>query len=107
MTSDEGLRLAQSRSQARFLWFDEQHVPGTGFGTPSLEIELSVLAAGGSTIFHERTGEIPPVHPDHRHHQPIRARRIPICRRTVTLDRPPLRPHARSDRVRGEGATVP
>ncbi len=33
MTSDESLRLAQRRSQARFLWFDEQPVPGTGFRT--------------------------------------------------------------------------
>ena len=33
MTSDERLRLAQSRGQARFRWFDEQPVPGTGFGT--------------------------------------------------------------------------
>ena len=33
MSSDERLRLAQSRSQARFLWFDKQPVPGTGFAT--------------------------------------------------------------------------
>lgn len=33
MTSDERLRLAQSRGQSRFLWFDEQTVPETGFET--------------------------------------------------------------------------
>ena len=33
MTSDERLRLAQQRGQARFLWFDKQPVEGTGFGS--------------------------------------------------------------------------
>ena len=33
MTSDERLRLAQQRGQSRFLWFDKQPVPGTGFGS--------------------------------------------------------------------------
>ena len=33
MTSEERLRLAQRRGQARFLWFDKQPVDGTGFGT--------------------------------------------------------------------------
>ncbi len=33
MTSEERLRLAQRRGQARFLWFDKQPVEGTGFGT--------------------------------------------------------------------------
>jgi len=33
MGSDERLRLAQRRSQARFLWFDKQPVPDTGFKT--------------------------------------------------------------------------
>ena len=33
MTGDERLRLAQRRGQARFLWFDQQPVPETGFGT--------------------------------------------------------------------------
>ncbi len=33
MTSDERLRLAQRRGQSRFLWFDEQTVPETGFET--------------------------------------------------------------------------
>ena len=33
MNSDEQLRLAQNRGQARFRWFDKQPVPGTGFAT--------------------------------------------------------------------------
>ena len=33
MNSDEALRLAQQRGQARFQWFDKQPVPNTGFGT--------------------------------------------------------------------------
>ena len=33
MTSDERLRLAQRRGQARFPSYDEQTVPGTGFET--------------------------------------------------------------------------
>ena len=33
MTSEERLRLSQDRSQARYRWFDEQTVPGTGFET--------------------------------------------------------------------------
>lgn len=31
LTSDERLRLAQQRGQVRFLWFDKQPVPETGF----------------------------------------------------------------------------
>ena len=38
MTSDEHLRLAQRRGQARFRWFDEQPVPGTGFRTLDEEL---------------------------------------------------------------------
>ena len=33
MTGDEVLNLTQKRGQARFRWFDEQPVPGTGFQT--------------------------------------------------------------------------
>ena len=38
MSGDERLRLAQRRAQARYLWFDEQPLPETGFNTldPSL-----------------------------------------------------------------------
>ncbi len=48
MTSDEGLRLAQRRSQARFLWFDEQPVPGTGVGTLDEELWGPLLSAEGA-----------------------------------------------------------
>ena len=33
MTSDERMRLAQRRGQARFRWYDEQPVSGTGLRT--------------------------------------------------------------------------
>ena len=45
---DEGLRLAQNRAQNRYLWFDKQIVPGTGFetlGERLWEPLLSVAAA--------------------------------------------------------------
>lgn len=45
---DEGLRLAQNRTQNRYLWFDKQIVPDTGFETLSerlWEPLLSVAAA--------------------------------------------------------------
>ena len=45
---DERLRLAQRRAQSRYLWFDKQGVPQTGFGTLSeclWEPLLSVSAA--------------------------------------------------------------
>ena len=48
LTSDERLRLAQRRTQARYLWFDRQAVPDTGFETLSerlWEPMLSVTAA--------------------------------------------------------------
>ena len=47
MTSDERLRLAQRRSQARYLWFDEQPVPGTGFGTLDKALWKPLLSAEG------------------------------------------------------------
>ena len=45
---DEGLRLAQNRAQSRYLWFDKQIVPETGFETLSerlWEPLLTVAAA--------------------------------------------------------------
>ena len=47
MTSDERLRLAQRRSQARYLWFDEQPLPGTGFGTLEESLWKPLLSAEG------------------------------------------------------------
>ena len=48
MTSDERLRLAQRRGQARFLWFDKQTVPGTGFGTLDEGLWKLLLSAEGA-----------------------------------------------------------
>ena len=48
MTSDERLRLAQRRGQARFLWFDKQTVPGTGFGTLDESLWKLLLSAEGA-----------------------------------------------------------
>ncbi len=48
LLGDEGLRLAQNRAQNRYLWFDKQIVPETGFETLSerlWEPLLSVAAA--------------------------------------------------------------
>ena len=47
MTGDERLRLAQRRGQARFLWFDQQPVPDTGFGTLEQSLWQPLLSAGG------------------------------------------------------------
>ena len=48
MKSEEALRLAQRRSQARFLWFDEQPVPNTGFGTLDEALWQPLLSAEGA-----------------------------------------------------------
>ena len=48
MTSDERLRLAQRRGQARFRWFDEQPVPGTGLRTLEEELWKPLLSAEGA-----------------------------------------------------------
>ena len=47
MTSDEEMRLAQRRGQARFLWFDKQPVPQTGFGTLEESLWKPMLSAEG------------------------------------------------------------
>ncbi|MYA68891.1 hypothetical protein F4009_15135 [Candidatus Poribacteria bacterium] len=49
MTSDERLRLAQKRGQTRFLWFDKQPVPGTGFGSLDESLWKPLLSAEGAT----------------------------------------------------------
>ena len=49
MGSDEQLRLAQRRSQARFLWFDKQPVPETGFKTLAEALWKPLLSAEGAT----------------------------------------------------------
>lgn len=48
MTSDERLRLAQHRAQSRFLWFDKQPVPETGFGSLDESLWKPLLSAEGA-----------------------------------------------------------
>ncbi|MDE0398638.1 MAG: putative DNA binding domain-containing protein [Candidatus Poribacteria bacterium] len=48
MTTDEQLRLAQKRAQSRFLWFDKQPVPGTGFGSLDESLWKPLLSAEGA-----------------------------------------------------------
>ncbi len=48
MGSDERLRLAQRRSQARFLWFDQEPVPKTGFKTLAEVLWKPLLSAEGA-----------------------------------------------------------
>ncbi len=48
MTSDERLRLAQRRAQARFLWFDRQPVPGTGLGALDESVWKPMLSLEGA-----------------------------------------------------------
>jgi len=48
MGGDERLRLTQRRSQARFLWFDKQPTPETGFRTLSEALWKPLLSAEGA-----------------------------------------------------------
>ena len=48
MTTDEQLRLAQQHAQSRFLWFDKQSVPGTGFGSLDESLWKPLLSAEGA-----------------------------------------------------------
>ena len=48
MTSDERLRLAQRRGQARFHSYDEQTVPDTGFETLDESLWRPLLSAEGA-----------------------------------------------------------
>ncbi|MCY4164604.1 MAG: putative DNA binding domain-containing protein [Gammaproteobacteria bacterium] len=48
MTKDESLRLAQNRAQSRYLWFDKQIVPETGFETLSERLWEPLLSAAGA-----------------------------------------------------------
>ena len=45
MTSDERLRLAQQRGQARFVWFDRQPVAGTGIATLNERLWKPLISA--------------------------------------------------------------
>jgi len=46
---DEILRLEQYRAQNRYLWFDKQPVPGTGFETLSERLWEPLLSVAGAT----------------------------------------------------------
>ncbi len=46
---DERLRLAQRRAQSRYLWFDRQVVPHTGFHTLNERLWEPLLSATGAT----------------------------------------------------------
>ena len=48
MNSDERLRLAQRRGQSRFLWFDKQTVPETGFRSLDEALWKPLLSAEGA-----------------------------------------------------------
>ena len=48
MTPDQRLRLAQQRGQSRFLWFDRQPVPETGFETLSERLWKPLVSVAGS-----------------------------------------------------------
>ena len=49
LDSDERLRLAQNRAQSRYLWFDKQVVPQTGFETLSERLWEPLLSVAGAT----------------------------------------------------------
>ena len=49
LTGDERMRLAQRRAQARYLWFDRQAVPDTGFETLSERLWGQLLSVAGAT----------------------------------------------------------
>ena len=49
LNSDERLRLAQRRGQARFVWYDEQPVPDTGFASLDEELWRPLLSATGAS----------------------------------------------------------
>ncbi len=48
LNSDEHLRLAQRRGQARFVWYDEHPVPGTGFGSLDETLWRPLLSPTGA-----------------------------------------------------------
>jgi len=48
MSGDERMRLAQSRTQSRYLWFDEQTVVNTGFETLNERLWESLLNVSGA-----------------------------------------------------------
>ena len=64
MTSDERLRLAQRRGQARFVSFDEQTVPQTGFNTLDESLWKPLLSAEGAAEPESALGKLALLLPD-------------------------------------------
>ena len=64
MTSDERLRLAQRRGQARFASFDEQTVPQTGFNTLDETLWKPLLSAEGAAEPESALGKLALLLPD-------------------------------------------
>ena len=64
MTSDERLRLAQRRGQARFASFDEQTVPQTGFSTLDEALWKPLLSAEGAAEPESALGKLALLLPD-------------------------------------------
>ncbi len=48
LLKDESVRLAQSHARTRYLWFDEQIVPGTGFETLDERLWEPLLSVAGA-----------------------------------------------------------
>ncbi|MCY3818880.1 MAG: putative DNA binding domain-containing protein [Gammaproteobacteria bacterium] len=65
MTSDERLRLAQHRGQARFRSFDEQTLSDTGFRTLDESLWKPLLSAEGASNPEEGLTRLALVAPDH------------------------------------------
>ena len=64
ITSDERLRLAQRRGQARFRSFDEQTLPDTGFGTLDESLWKPLLTAEGAANPESALGKLALLVPD-------------------------------------------
>ena len=47
LAADAGMRLAQQRGQARFIWFDKQAVPDTGFASLDASLWKPLLSSEG------------------------------------------------------------
>ena len=48
LTGDERMRLAQRRAQARYLWYDKQPIPNSGFETLSERLWEPLLSVAGA-----------------------------------------------------------
>ena len=81
MTSDERLRLAQRRGQARFLSFDEQTVPETGFRTLDESLWKPLLSAAGSADPESALGKLALLSPDEAGIQRCTVAGVLLCTR--------------------------